>query len=150
MWSARQARLLAPLTLAALVAGCGGAYSKSDFIARADAICASSLRQTRVIAPGTALPTYLDELLAIVQSETAQLRALKRPPGSAHDRATLNGYFAALAQDVENYRALAAAAKRGDQQTVSSLEAALGASPSDSLAASYGLRSCSTPGSTAV
>jgi hypothetical protein len=151
MWGARQARLLAPLALAAVVAACGGSgYTKSDFVARANAICASSLRHTRAIAPGSPLPTYLAALVPIVQSEANQLRALRRPPGNARDQASLSSYLASVGQVAQDYRQLQAAAQRGDTQAITNLEAGLRASPVAALAASYGLRSCGTPGSTAV
>lgn len=137
------------MVLAATIAGCGGSgYTKHDFIARADAICASTLRQTRSIAPGTALSTYLAAFVPVLEAEESQLRALRRPPGTANDRATLDHYFAALSQAVAAYRQLAAAAKSGDGQAVSDAEAALGSSPVYSLAASYGLGSCGTPSAT--
>jgi hypothetical protein len=133
-----------------LLAGCGGSrYSKHDFITRADAICAGALRQARSITPG-ALPTYLADYVPVLESEASQLQALRRPPGTARDRATLERYFAALKQAVAEYRQLAVAAKSGDEQGVTSAEAALGANPLYSLATSYGLSSCGTPGSTAV
>lgn len=154
----RQARFYGPLALAALLAGCGGSgYTKSDFIARADGICTSTLRQTRALIPpastsqpGGAQAAYLAEVVPLVQSEADQLRALKRPSGSAHDRATLTAYFTALGETVAAYRQLEAAARRGDAQTVATVEATLRASPVAALAASYGLRSCGTPGSTSV
>jgi hypothetical protein len=155
---ARQARFYGLLALAAVVAGCGGSgYTKSDFVARADAICTSTLRQTRALAPpastsqpGGALAAYLGQLVPLVQSEADQLRALKRPPGNARDGAALTAYYAALAKIVANYRQLEAAARRGDTQAVTDVEATLRASPVAALAASYGLRSCGTPGSTAA
>ena len=107
-----------------LVTGCGGSsYTKGDFVARADAICTSTLRQTRALAPpsstsqpGGALAVYLGQLVPLVQSEANQLRALKRPADNAHDRATLTAYYNALAQIVANYGQLEAAARRGDTQ----------------------------------
>ncbi len=143
------------VALAALVAGCGSTYSKGDFIARADAICATAVRDTRSAASPhagpqqlSALAQYLAEIVPVVQSEVSQIRALKRPSEDARDRATLSRYFQAAAQEAGYYQALAAAAKRGDAQGVASAEAALRASPVASLAASYGLRSCGTPGAT--
>jgi hypothetical protein len=139
-----------------LVTGCGGSsYTKGDFVARADAICTSTLRQTRALAPpsstsqpGGALAVYLGQLVPLVQSEANQLRALKRPADNAHDRATLTAYYNALAQIVANYGQLEAAARRGDTQSVTDIEATLRASPAAALAASYGLQTCGTPGST--
>ncbi len=151
MCGIRLASLVGALALAVMVAGCGGSgYTKHDFITRADAICAGALRQARSIAPGTALPNYLAQYVPVLESEATQLQVLRRPPDTAHDRATLTHYFAALAQTIAEYRQLAAAAKSGDQSAVTNAEAALGASPVYSLATSYGLTSCGTPGSTAV
>jgi hypothetical protein len=155
---ARQSQLYGLLALAVVIAGCGGStYTKSDFVARADAICTSTLRQTRALTPpastsepGGALAAYLGQLVPLVQSEADQLRALRRPPENARDGAALTAYYRALTQTVESYRQLEAAAKRGDTQTVTDVEAALRASPVTALAASYGLRSCGTPGSTSV
>lgn len=147
------------LLIASLAAGCGGSgYTKSDFVARADAICASALRQARSIAPPTvaqasggqdgALAAYLSSIVPVLESEASQLHGLKRPPGSAQDKAALTRYLEALSQTVTDYKQLAAAARRGDDQTVADTEAALGSSHVYSLATSYGLRSCGTPGAT--
>jgi hypothetical protein len=133
-----------------LIAGCGSSYTKSDFIARADAICASALRQTRSIAPTSVLGEYVAAVLPVVESEATQLRALKSPPQNARDKAALAKYFGALAQELENYRKLGVAAKRGDGQGVTNAEAALRASPAASLATRYGLRACGTPGATSA
>lgn len=141
------------------VVGCGGSsYTKSDFIARADAICAGAVRQTRSIPPpgaaqagsgqNSALAAYLDSVVPVLESEASQLRKLRRPPESAGDQATLQRWYAALAQSVTSYQQLAAAARRGDDQSVTDAETALGQSPVYSLAATYGLRSCGTPGAT--
>jgi hypothetical protein len=146
------------VALAALVAGCGsGAYTKSDFVARANAICTSTLRKTRALPPpastsqpGGAPAAYLGQLVPLVQSEANQLRALKRPSDNARDSATLTAYYTALEQVVENYQQLEAAARRGDTQTMTEVEATLRGSPVATLAASYGLRSCGTPGSTSA
>lgn len=143
--------ICAAILIACLAAGCGGSkYTKSDFITRADAICTNALRQSRSIPGGSELPTYLGDLVPVLRAEETQLRALPRPPGTAHDRAALERYYAALSHVVQDYQRLAAAAKRGDQDAVTGLEADLQASPVYSLASSYGLRSCGTPGSTAV
>ncbi|MBV9943334.1 MAG: hypothetical protein JO262_14515 [Solirubrobacterales bacterium] len=149
------------LLIAVFAAGCGGrAYTKSDFIARANAICADALRQTRSIPPpgaaqatlgqDAALGAYLGSVLPVLENEASQLRALRRPPGNAREHATLERYFIALTQTVRDYKELAAAATHGDDQAVADAEAALGASQVYSLAASYGLRACGAPGTTAV
>jgi len=147
----RHRSVLCAVTVAAFVAGCGGSgYTKHDFVTEADAICTGALRQARSITTGTALPTYLAGYVPVLESEASQLRALRRPPDTPRDRATLDRYFAALQQTVSEYRQLLTAARSGDQQGVTNAEAALGASPVYSLATSYGLSSCGTPGSTAV
>ena len=125
-------------------------------MARANAICTKTLNQTRAIAqpsstaqPGGALAAYLGKLVPLLQSEADQIRALKRPPGgAAQDRRTLSQYLAAVGQVVAAYHQLEAAAKRGDAQAIAGVEATLRANPAADLAASYGLRSCGTPGAT--
>ena len=158
MWGPRNARLYGLLAVAVLVAACGGGhqYTKADFVARANAICTKTLSQTRAITPpastsqpGSALSAYLGELVPLLQSEADQIRGLDHPTGgTAQDRRTLSQYLTALGQVVASYRQLEAAAKRGDAQAIASVEATLRANPASDLAASYGLRSCGTPGST--
>jgi hypothetical protein len=150
---------LVALTLAAILAACGGSYTKRDFVARADAICTSTLRETRSITPPSlsggadavgALAQDLDKLVPVVRSQAAQLRALKRPPGNASDRAALERYLGAVSEVATQYEQLGAAAERGDAQAVASAEAALRASPIASLAAAYGLSSCGSAAGTGV
>jgi len=147
------------LTVASLVGGCGGSgYTRGDFVARADAICAGALRHIRSVSPpGTAqagsgqdgtLTAYLRSVVPVLESEASQLRALQRPPGTKSQQDMLARWYAALDESVASYKALAAAAARGDDQGVADAEAALGASPVYTLAVSYGLRSCGTPGAT--
>jgi hypothetical protein len=147
--------IVAILSLAALLAACGSKYTKSDFIARADGICTNAVREIRSLnSPSAtggrelhALSQYLAKVLPIVQAEASQVRALKRPSG---DQATLDRYLSAQAEVVAEYRRLAAAAKRGDEQAVATAEATLQASPVTALAAQYGLHDCGTPGGTGV
>jgi len=152
--------ILAVLVVAAPLGGCGDTITKRDYVARADAICASAVRQTRVIPPPTlagsqaqrldALAQYFARVLPIAQSELAQLQALKRPSADATDRAVLQRFLATLRQTVGDYRALVTAAQRGDAQGVAAAVARLRASPLVALAARYGLGSCGAPGGTAV
>jgi hypothetical protein len=149
-------KALALLALAVLVAGCGSSsYSKHDFVAQANAICAGAVRQTRSITPSQAgggqlasLSGYLEHALPIVRAEANQLHALKRPPGSDGQQALLASYFKELDKTVDSYTALATAAKRGDAQGAANAEAALRESRATSLATRYGLRSCGTPTAT--
>ena len=147
--------IVAILSLAVLLAGCGSKYTKSDFVARADGICTNAVREIRSLKTPSAtagqelhaLSQYLAKVLPIVQSEASQIRALKRPGG---DPTALDRYLSAQAEVVAQYGRLAAAAKRGDEQGVASAEAKLQASPVASQAAQYGLHACGTPGGTGV
>jgi hypothetical protein len=147
--------IVATLSLAALLAGCGSKYTKSDFVARADGICTNAVRDIRSLNSPAAtagqelrgLSQYLAKVLPIVQSEASQIRALKRP---REDQATLGRYLAAQAAVVAEYRRLAAAAKRGNAQGVASAEARLRSNPVATLAAQYGLHDCGTPVGTGV
>jgi hypothetical protein len=146
------------LLILTALAGCGSSYTTRDFVARADAICASAVRQTRSIAAPSltasaapelsALADYLAQVVPVVQSEAMQLHALRRPTEDAPARAALARYLGALAHAAGDYGQLAAAARRGDAQGVASAEAALRASPAASLAAGAGLHSCGIPGAT--
>jgi len=150
--------MLILVAVGGLLAGCGS-YTKHDFIARADAICTSTVRATRLIAPPSfrhagaqqlrALAGYTSKVLPLVQAETSQLRGLPRPQGgAAADRSTLKGFLDAFTALVGDYRSLEMAAAKADAPGVARAEAALGVSPVASLAARYGLRSCGTAGAT--
>jgi hypothetical protein len=147
--------IVAVVSLAALLTGCGSKYTKSDFVARADGICTNAVREIRSLNSPTAaggqqlraLSQYLAKVVPIVESEATQIRALKRPSG---DDAALDRYLSAQAEVVAEYRRLAAAAKRGDEQGAAGAEAKLQASPVATLAAQYGLHACGTPASTSV
>jgi transposase len=150
-------RSLVALAAAALLAACGS-YTKADFSASANAICAGAVRATRALMPPSfasgstqqlhALAAYVSRVVPIVRSEARQLRALKRPAGKPRALAALERYLRALPQAVAEYVALAAAARSANPQRVASAEAALRASPLSALAGAYGLRSCASPGAT--
>jgi hypothetical protein len=152
----RFARILAVAAAAVLLCGCGS-YTKQDFIARADAICVSTVRSTRLIAPPSftgggsqlqALAHYTAKVLPLVRAEATKLRALPRPKGAAVDTTRLAQFVTAFSGVAADYQDLETAAAKGDAAGVSRAEAALKASPVASLAAAYGLRSCGTAGAT--
>jgi hypothetical protein len=151
-------RLRSALTaaLAALVVtACGGhTANKQDVIARGNAICAGALRDLRATPPPaggetslTGLAAYLRAVMPILQREVSSLKALPRPSA---DRALLDQYVSAVAKSGATYRALAAAARRGDQDAVNQALAQLEANPAPSLAARYGLGQCAGTAGTAV
>jgi hypothetical protein len=140
----------------ALLAGCGS-YTKADFVASANAICAAAVRATRALPPPRsatgasspgALSAYLQNLLPVVRAETKQLLALQRPTGNARERAALVRYLAAVSTTLADYTHLAQAAERRDGQGVAAAQSRLRSSPVAALAGSYGLRSCANPGAT--
>ncbi len=150
-------RVAAALSLAAGLAGCGS-YTKHDFTAQADAICISAVRQIRALTPPAfsgsavqrdhALATYLNHATGIVASETAELRAIRRPQQDALQRAALARYLAAMTGTVSAYRELASAVESGDQHAVTKAQSELASDRVAALASAYGLRSCATPGAT--
>ena len=148
------------LAAGVLLAGCGS-YTKQDFIARADAICTTTVRATRLIAPPSfghagaeqlrALAGYTAKVLPLVQDEAKQLAGLPRPPGGATaDKTTLTAFLGAFGALVGDYRTLETAASHANAAGVARAEAALAVSPVGSLAARYGLRSCGTAGATSA
>jgi hypothetical protein len=148
----------AVLLSAGVLAGCGSTYTKADFVASANAICANAVRASRSLPPpssGTtqaeqlkALAQYLEQLVPIVENEVSQIRKLQRPTGPPQQQSKLSLYRAALARTAVQYRELEAAAKAGDAAGVASAEAALRTNPVTSLAGNYGLTSCANPGAT--
>ncbi len=152
-------RAAAAFALAAATVGlaaCGSSYTRQDFVDRANGICTDALGQTRAIAPSgapqsnQALAAYLRRVLPVVQQEASQLRALRRPPGSDADKAVLDRYLSAFDGQVAATKRLRDAAARGDDDGVSAAENDLQSNQAAALAAKFGLKSCSTPGSTAV
>jgi hypothetical protein len=144
------------LICASALDACGSsAPTRSDVIARANAICETAFRDAHTVAPpaasgggGSSLPAlakYLKRVTPIVDTEVAGLRALPRP---AEDRALLERYLAAMTASATQYRDLAVAADRGDSAGVASALAALRASPATSLAARYGFGSCAESAAT--
>ena len=146
------------IALAGLLAGCGGALTKRDFSARADAICATTLRQIRAVPPpsfsgGSAqrlssMAGYLSRVEPLVKSEAAQIRHLPRPGGSDRQRQALARYLSALTLAADEYGAMAVASRRHAANAVAEAETALAANPLTSLAAGYGLGSCTGAGPT--
>ncbi len=149
----RGRRTAAGLLLALAVAGCGGhTATKSDVIARGNAICAAAVRELRATAPPApgslpALSRYLQQLLPIVRREVSDLKGLPRP---AQDRALLDRYVSGVTKLGSTYADLAAAAERGDQEGVDQALAALQANSASALAGRYGLRQCASAATTSV
>lgn len=151
----RLVRIAAAGAACALLAACGGTQvTKSDVVARGNAICAGALRDMRAVpAPaGTsgslaALSAYERQVAPIVEREAKAIQALPKP---SEGRALLERYMAAVARDAAQYRVLAGAAQAGDAAGVAQALANLRASGAASLATEYGLTQCAAPGSTAV
>jgi hypothetical protein len=152
------ARLQLALTAAVaalVVTACGGhTVTKQDVIARGNAICAGALRDLRATPPPaggeTSLPglaAYLRAVMPILRRESSSLQRLPTP---AADRALLGQYLSAVAKSDATYSALAAAARRGDQDAVNQALAQLEANPASSLAARYGLNQCTGAAGTTV
>jgi hypothetical protein len=136
---------------ALVLAACGGhTASRSDVIARANAICATATNALRAVpspsgASTTALGRYFKRAAPIVATEAAGLRALPRP---AARRATLDGFIAAQSAAAADYRRLAAAATAGHAAAVQQALSRLQTGDAGGLARRYGLSQCA--GSTAT
>ncbi len=146
---------LAVALAALVVTACGGhSANKQDVIARGNAICAAAQRDLEATPPPaggeaslSGLAAYLRATMPTLEREISSLQALPRP---AADRALLDQYVSAVAKSGATYRALAAAAGRGDQDSVNQALAQLEANPASSLAARYGLNQCTGAAGTAV
>src|SRR6478609_7516613 len=109
----RGARALASLMLLALVAGCGeGGLSHSDYVKRADAICAAYADATKPnVRPRsyTEIVAYVRKTLPLYEAALLKLKAL-RPPSS--DAATAHRWLAADRRVAKAVRSLGEAAER--------------------------------------
>jgi hypothetical protein len=139
---------VALLASAALLAGCGGA-TKKDVIARANAICATSQRDTRAVAPPagsslSAFASYLQHVLPLIDRAASQIRALPRPKPAA----LLDRWIASVQLSDADFHALENAARMGNREAFETALAALRSSRNTTLAASYGMRICAASGGT--
>ena len=147
------AATLAACLIALVATACGGSgTSKKDVIARGNAICSSAVSSARAVVPpakgtgsGSALAGYFKQLEPIVAHEVSQLRKLPHPDA---DKAVLNQYTAAVTKAGTTYKALAAAAQRGDIAGVAKYLGELRASPAQSLAQKYGMSQCAAAAGT--
>jgi hypothetical protein len=147
------AAILAACVVALVATACGSsATSKKDVIARGNAICSSAVSSARAVVPpakgagsGNALAGYFKQLEPIVAHEVSQLRKLPRPDA---DQAVLNQYIDAITKAGTTYKALAAAAQRGDLAGVAKYLGELRASAAQSLAQKYGMTQCAAAAST--
>ena len=144
------------MVLAALLAGCG-AYTRHQFVARADAICTAATRQARSLTPpvlGTgasatqSVAGYFDKVASIVGTEARSLRRLPRPVQTSRRRSELNAYLAAIQAAAAGFDAAALAAASGNPGRLRGVESALAASPVQARAAAYGLGACAAPEAT--
>ncbi len=148
----------AVLTVAVVLGGCGSKYTRADFGARANAICATAVREARSLTPPAvansraeqmkALSAYISQLVPVIETESTQLLKLKTPPGTAREQTELKRHLSAVSQVAAQYRELEMAARHGDREGVASALAALRASPVTTLAVANGLRSWGNPSGT--
>lgn len=148
------------IAVALMTAGCGGgdedsradtALTKSQFIARAGAICRDVKRAHRPFAdkvdrlPRNAdlkrVAPILEATLAESRKGLARLRALKSPPA---DEAQIDAYYGAAEALLRAHAQLAGAARSNDRATGDRVAAATGALSDDErrLARAYGLTDC--------
>ena len=106
-----------------LLAACGSAPSKDDYISRGDAICKqTTTAQAKVTAPakgdlaGTA--RYLQTSANLIDAELQQLKKLSRPSG---DSGRLGDLFSREGDAITTLRNAAKAAAAGDQMTADAL-----------------------------
>ena len=137
--------MLAALTVALLVAACGGhAATRKDVIARGNGICTAALASIRAVPPpagasATALAIYLKKVRPIIDHEASQLAALPRP---TERKATLDAFVGAFDKTDQAYRRATAAASHGNASDAAQALAALRSSRVAPLARAYGLTDC--------
>ena len=131
--------------LLALVAGCGdGRLSHSDYVKRADAICAAYADATKpVVRPRsyTEIVAYVRKTLPLYEAALRRLKVL-RPPSA--DAAAVHRWLAADRRVAKAIRSLGEAAERRDfpAVTAAASQAQLAGSESRRAATGLGLHVC--------
>ena len=131
--------------LLALVAGCGdGRLSRSDYVKRADAICAAYADATKpVVRPRsyTEIVAYVRKTLPLYEAALRRLEVL-RPPSA--DAATAHRWLAADRRVAKAVRSLGEAAERRDfpAVTAAASQAQLAGSRSRRAATALGMQVC--------
>jgi hypothetical protein len=147
------------VVLALAVTACG-AVTHRQYVTRADGICAATLRATRSLTPpqqtGTleqqlrSLSAYYGRIASLLRKQDRELRALTKPKQTPRQQAELNRYLVSLSTVAGYFSKLAADAGSGKPEQLASLDSALSGEFLGQLARSYGLRECSSSGSTSV
>jgi len=119
------------LAVALVLAGCGGGtrLSRSEFVARADALCRVSVGKLKALKnPGSVpeLVTYLKHARPIQARFIEDARKL-RPP--KHDEADWKRAIAFDVDVLRDYDEMAAAARRNDRKALARISARLEALP---------------------
>ena len=131
--------------LLALVAGCGdGRLSHSDYVKRADAICAAYAAATKPnVRPHsyTEIVAYVRKTLPLYEAALRRLKVL-RPPST--DAATVHRWLAADRRVAKAIRGLGEAAERRDfpSVTAAASQAQLAGTESRRAAAALGMHVC--------
>ena len=135
--------------LVLLAAGCGGdgggaRLSKEDFQTQANAICAKYQKQLNQVTPPTGLdgiPDFIDQALAILDKEIAEISALN-PPEELQSQ--FDAMLAASDDTKQAANDLSDAAKSGDKAAVQKAldEGNAASKQADQLAGALGLDSC--------
>ena len=128
-------------------AGCGGgSLSHSDFVKRADEVCAAYRSQTKaVLRPRTytQIVRYVDQTLPLYEAALRKLEALK-PPSSESDAA--KAWLSADRRVAKATRDLGVGAQRRDfpAVNVAASRVALAGSQGRQAAAALGMHVCAT------
>ena len=144
---ARRCALLACVGVLAVASGCGSPPPpQASYAARAQAVCASALRQARDLTSsgppaGTAAPGsgYAGRLVWILTGELAALRRLPPPPAA---RAAIERYLTALGRARDELAVLARPGAAAGNAAAPAAAAALRALPVAALARAAGLPAC--------
>lgn len=129
------------------VAGCGGSYTKKDYVGAADGICLRTLHELRSIDTQGATSTqllarYLRKALPVIKSQEHQLRKLKLPAGKPRQRAELRRFLMAVSQQTAEFAALSTVTQSGNTTRITSVLTSLQSIPVTATAEKYGFKDC--------
>lgn len=132
--------------MAALASGCGHSVSQRDYVRRADAVCATFVKEARPLLgpePGQSLPPpgKLERVSRLLRQTAARLRRLEEPRGDADE---LTRYVEGLDLGARRTAQLARAVHRGRSRQIDRVYASLasGTAATRNLARGYGFTSC--------
>jgi hypothetical protein len=144
----RRLLLLPTLLLAVAAAGCGDkALSKSEYVAKADAICAKYDKRLEALPNPKSIKdigALADKAIPIVDAGIGELKDLKPPDGV---KSQVDHWLELNERELADFKSLRDAAKKGDASKTQSIATDISSQEkqADEAAQRIGLKECGRP-----